>query len=140
MKVVGKTITAAAGIAAAMAVAVAPGVSATPGATAAAKTRTVNINAAFTQSGTKLTGTYSGKPWGKGKATGTLVIPTATLTFHTKIGTATLRYDGTIYNGTKVKGDWKWIKGTGKLKGIKGGGKARGDLSGKFKYTGTARY
>src|SRR5262249_8767131 len=127
-------------IAAAVAVAVAPGVSSAQNATSAAKSHKVNINAAFTQAGTKLTGSFSGKPWGKGKATGTLVIPTATITFHTKMGTATLRYNGTIHDGTKVSGHWTFIKGTGKLKHIKGSGQANGDLNGKFKYTGKARY
>ena len=139
MKVAGKTITAAGAIAAAVVVAVAPGASSAQTATAA-KSHKVNISATFTQSGTKLTGKYSGKPWGKGKATGTLVIPTATITFHTKMGTATLRYKGTVHDGTKVSGHWTFIKGTGKLKHIKGSGEANGDLSGKFKYTGKARY
>ena len=107
---------------------------------AAAKTDKLNIKGEFKQTGTKLNGTYKGKPWGKGKITGTLIIPEATLTFKLKGGTATIRYTGTV-TGTTVKGKFKFTKGTGKYKGIKGSGTATGQLDGSdYVFKGTAKY
>jgi hypothetical protein len=99
----------------------------------------VDIRVNCNPHGTELIGTFSGQPWGSGKCTGTLIIPRVTLTFHTKMGNATMKYTG-IVNGAVVTGHYKWVSGTGKLRGLSGGGALRGDLTGHYHYTGTAVY
>ncbi|MEN3279474.1 MAG: hypothetical protein V7607_614 [Solirubrobacteraceae bacterium] len=126
-------------IAAVTAVVVAAGIPTAGVAASKTSSHKVNIKAKFKQTGTKLTGTYKGTPWGSGKVTGTLVLPHAKVILHTKIGNATLEYDGKL-SGTSVIGNWKFTHGTGKLKHVKGTGKAKGTLSGDFTYTGTAKY
>ena len=116
--------------------------------TASAKKYKVKFVVKATQSGTgtiKLKGTYTSKVFGKGKVTGTLVIPETTVTLKLKGGTATLRGKGVI-TGSKVNTKWKWIKGTGKYKKIKGSGTSKGlgtgglSESDPYSYTGTATY
>jgi hypothetical protein len=66
-------------------------------------------------------GTFKGKPWGKGRVTGTVNIPYEAFIFHLKGGTATARTTGKL-QGQNVVGTFKWIKGTGAYKRIKGKG------------------
>ena len=107
---------------------------------AVAKTDKINIKGDFKQSGTKISGTFKGKPWGKVKATGTLIIPVATVTFKLKGGTVTVRGTGTL-KGTTINSKWKVLKGTGKYKGAKGKGTATGQLDlTNYVYKGTIKY
>ena len=107
---------------------------------AAAKTEKLNLKGDFKQSGTKISGTFKGKPGGTVKAKGTLVIPVATVTFKLKGGTLTVRGTGTL-KGTTITSKWKVLKGTGKYKGAKGKGTATGGLDlTNYVYKGTIKY
>ena len=91
-------------------------------------------------------GTFSGKPFGKGKVKGKSVLPLFTLKFSGKGGGFTMLFKGAPDNDV-IKGKFTLTKGTGKYKGIKGSGTGTGtvDVSKKtvvatFKYKGTAKY
>ena len=91
--------------------------------------------------GTKISGTFKGKPFGTCKMTGTLVIPVSTQTWKCKGGSFRVTAKGTSGAANDAFGTHKLSKGTGKYKGIKGSGKFKGTLStGIFTYTGTAKY
>ncbi|WCB92103.1 hypothetical protein DSM104299_00788 [Baekduia alba] len=132
------------GIKAVVALALVAGLSTVP-ANAATRTQKVDIKGHVNptaKGSTKFTGTYSGMPWGKGKLTGTLVVPVVTMTFHIKSCkcTATLRYAGKV-SGTTFTATYQWIKGTGKYKRIRGKGKTTGSIvTGDFRHVGTLTY
>ena len=106
---------------------------------ASAKSYKVKLKCQTKSQGQVLSGSCNGKPFGKTKVGGTIVIPKVTLIVKAKGGTATMKYTGSL-KGTVVTATWKWVKGTGKYKGIKGGGKAKGTVLGDFTFTGTAKY
>ena len=93
------------------------------------------------QKGTKICGTYGGKPFGTCKMTGTLVIPKSTQTWKCKRGHITVKAVGTSGASNDAKGTWKMTGGTRKFKHIKGSGTFSGKLStGVFTYVGKAKY
>jgi len=108
---------------------------------ASAKSYKVNfkVTKANPQVADKISATYSGKPIGTCKMTGTLVIPDTKQTIKCKGGSLKLVAKGKI--GSFVTGTWKISSGTGKYKGAKGSGKFSGPLATSiFKYTGTLKY
>ena len=112
-----------------------------PTATAAA-TKKVALNVMCVAHGkTKIVGASTGAPIGKAKVTGTLALPSATLTLTTHKGSATLAATGRVAPHGHIAGSWHWVKGTGAFHGIKGGGNVSGSLSCQpWIFKGTARY
>ena len=103
------------------------------------KYKMVGSNGKF--DGTTITADYKGKPFGKCKAKGTLVLPRTTQTWKCKGGSFRVKTVTTTGAANVSVSDVKIDKGTGKYKGIKGTGKSKGLISvGDFTYTGTVRY
>ena len=99
-------------------------------ATAAGAKKKVNLTVRCKAEGqTKVVGTSTGAPLGSAKVTGTLALPSATLTFTTKKGSATMTATGRVAAGGKLAGSWQWVRGTGAYKGITGKGTTSGDLA-----------
>ena len=108
---------------------------------ASAKSYKMNmkVTKAYTQVGDKIRADYNGKPFGKCKMTGKLVIPNTQQTWKCKGGTVKLVAKGKV--AAVVTGTWKITGGTGKFKGAKGSGKFSGKLSDNiFTYKGTVKY
>ena len=99
----------------------------------------MKVSKAYPQVGTTIRADYNGKPLGKCKMKGKLVIPNTVQTWKCKGGTLKLTAVGKV--AAVVTGTWKITSGTGKYKGAKGSGKFSGKLSDNiFTYTGKLKY
>jgi hypothetical protein len=104
------------------------------------------INSKTTLSGTKVTGTFTGSPFGSGSVKGNAALPYFYFTYYAKGGSLTMKYKGSVTSTGHVTGPYTWLSGTGKYRHIKGSGTGYGTPNGKgyknfnFTYTGTATW
>ena len=92
-------------------------------------------------SASALTGSYTGGAFGKGKITGVLTAPNATITFKNSKGTATAYASGKLAGKGRFTGTWHWTGGTRAYKKIKGKGRIEGTVDCQpWTLTGTASY
>src|SRR6185503_15438579 len=85
----------------------------------AKKTVKVNMSQNAKLTGIKLTGTATGKPFGKCKVSGTVTVPKVTAKWKCKGGTVTLKTKDARIVGANFVSSAK-LSGTGKYKGLKG--------------------
>jgi hypothetical protein len=92
-------------------------------------------------SGTKLSGTVSGTPFGRCPYTGVLRIPSASQVWRCRGGTITFVSTATTGGANNSAGNWTMPHGTGKYAHIHGRGTYTGTIS-KFtyRYVGSASY
>ena len=111
-----------------------------PALASAKKTVKVNMTQTAKVTGIKLTGTVTGKPFGKCKVTGTVTPPKVTAKWKCKGGTITLKTTDATIVGSNFISTSK-LSGTGKYKGLKGKTKNKGSVaSAKGTFIGTASY
>ena len=109
--------------------------------TASAKRVNMKVTKACPQEGTKICGTFGGRPFGTCKMTGRLVIPKSVQTWRCKGGSFRVVATGTTGAANDARGTWKMSRGKGKFRGIRGSGTFSGKIStGIFTYKGRARY